>query len=93
MRAEKVTPTKTLILLPGLDGTEIFFGPLLAVLPRWVEPVVVTYPASGANDYLDLLAGVVAAIENSDCKVFYVLGCPSLGRWHSCLPPRIRLGF
>jgi pimeloyl-ACP methyl ester carboxylesterase len=58
--------------LPGLDGTEIFFRPLLAVLPKWIKPVVVTYPMSGANRYSDLLAVVEAAIEDSG--KFYVLG-------------------
>jgi pimeloyl-ACP methyl ester carboxylesterase len=67
-----VTPTTTLVLLPGLDGTEIFFGPLLAALPPWVKPVVVTYPTSGANDYSKLFKVVEAAIEDS--KEFYVLG-------------------
>ncbi len=64
----------TLVLLPGLDGTEIFFGPLLAVLPTWVKPLVVTYPTLGANDYADLLAVVESAIEDSDSTAFYVLG-------------------
>jgi hypothetical protein len=27
----------TLVLLPGLDGTSVFFRPLLAALPSWVE--------------------------------------------------------
>jgi pimeloyl-[acyl-carrier protein] methyl ester esterase len=67
-----VARTTTLILLPGLDGTEIFFGPLLAVLPTWVKPVVVTYPTTGANDYPDLLTIVQAAVDGSED--FYVLG-------------------
>lgn len=67
-----MTPTTTLVLLPWLDGTEIFFGPLLAALPAWVKPVVVTYPMSGANDYSKLLTIVEAAI--GDSKEFYVLG-------------------
>jgi pimeloyl-[acyl-carrier protein] methyl ester esterase len=58
--------------LPGLDGTEIFFRPLLAALPPWIKPLVVTYPRSGANDYSDLLEVVQAAVEDS--KEFYVLG-------------------
>lgn len=45
----------TLVLLPGLDGTEIFFEPLLARLPPWIAPVVVTYPPSGPNSYEDLV--------------------------------------
>jgi pimeloyl-ACP methyl ester carboxylesterase len=60
------------VLLPGLDGTEIFFRPLLAALPKWVKPVVVTYPTAGANHYSDLLTVVQAAVEDS--KEFYVLG-------------------
>jgi hypothetical protein len=62
----------TLVLLPGLDGTEVFFGPLLAALPPWVEPVVVTYPTSGASGYADLFAVVEAAV--ADAPEFYVLG-------------------
>jgi len=62
----------TLVLLPGLDGTEIFFRPLLAVLPKWIKPVVVTYPMSGANGYSDLLEVVEAAVEGS--RELYVLG-------------------
>jgi pimeloyl-[acyl-carrier protein] methyl ester esterase len=63
---------RTLVLLPGLDGTEIFFAPLLGALPEWVKPLVVTYPASGANCYSDLLELVRAAVE--DEADFYVLG-------------------
>ena len=62
----------TLVLLPGLDGTEVFFGPLLAALPPWVEPLVVTYPTSGANGYADLFGVVEAAV--ADAPEFYVLG-------------------
>ncbi|HEY7220214.1 MAG TPA: alpha/beta hydrolase [Candidatus Binatia bacterium] len=64
--------TVTLVLLPGLDGTEVFFAPLLAALPAWVKPVVVTYPTSGANRYADLLDLVRAALNEE--KDFYVLG-------------------
>jgi len=67
-----VRRTTTLVLLPGLDGTEIFFGPLLAALPKWIEPVVVTYPTSGANHYSDLLTVVQASVD--EFKEFYVLG-------------------
>lgn len=57
----------TLVLLPGLDGTEIFFGPLLRQLPAWVDPVVITYPASGNNDYkvlLPMVMNALAALES-----------------------------
>jgi pimeloyl-ACP methyl ester carboxylesterase len=62
----------TLILLPGLDGTEVFFQPLIATLPAWVRPVVVTYPTAGANGYTDLLPLVEAAVAGVDN--FYILG-------------------
>ena len=64
--------TTTLVLLPGLDGTEVFFGPVLAALPKWIKPLVVTYPTSGANDYPSLLSVIRSAVE--DCEDFYVLG-------------------
>lgn len=48
----------TLLMLPGLDGTEILFGPLIAHLPDWIEPVVVEYPQSGSNTYEEMIAFV-----------------------------------
>jgi pimeloyl-ACP methyl ester carboxylesterase len=68
----KAKATKTLVLLPGLDGTEIFFGPLLAQLPSWIDPVVVTYPASGPNAYDDLAPIVLQAVDK--LSEFAVLG-------------------
>ena len=62
----------TLLLLPGLDGTEVFFQPLIAILPTWVRPVVVTYPTVGANGYTDLLPLAEAAVADTDN--FYILG-------------------
>jgi pimeloyl-[acyl-carrier protein] methyl ester esterase len=62
----------TLVLLPGLDGTDVFFRPLLAALPEWIVPMVVQFPTAGANDYPDLLRLVRSALANtSNC---YVLG-------------------
>ena len=66
------TTGTTLVLLPGLDGTEIFFGPLLAQLPPWIDPVVVTYPPSGPNAYDDLAAIVLAAVAR--LEAFAILG-------------------
>jgi pimeloyl-ACP methyl ester carboxylesterase len=57
-----MTPTTTLVLLPGLDGTDAMFGPLLSALPPWIHPVVVTYPPSGPNGYDDLLPRVQRAV-------------------------------
>ena len=62
----------TLVLLPGLDGTAAFFQPLLAALPGWIRPVVVTYPSFGPNDYLDLLPLAERAIGRGG--PVYVLG-------------------
>jgi pimeloyl-[acyl-carrier protein] methyl ester esterase len=62
----------TLILLPGLDGTDIFFRPLLAALPSWIDARCVQYDAAGPHDYLDLLSVVRDACRS--CKDFFVLG-------------------
>ena len=62
----------TLILLPGLDGTDVFFRPLLASLPYWIRSHVVSFPPNGANEYADLLGLVRRALaEIPEC---YVLG-------------------
>lgn len=62
----------TLVLLPGLDGTDVFFRPLLASLPAWIAPIVIQFPTAGANEYPDLLRLVRSALANtSGC---YVMG-------------------
>ncbi len=62
----------TLVLLPGLDGTDVFFRPLVASLPGWVRPLMVCFPASGASDYPALLSFVRDAV--SQIPQCYVLG-------------------
>ena len=62
----------TLVLLPGLDGTDVFLRPLVAALPSTIRPVVVTYPASGAEQYRDVLDIVRRA--TAGLSTFYVLG-------------------
>lgn len=62
----------TLVLLPGLDGTEVLFQPLIRSLPQSIKPFVVPLPTSGLNQYGDLLAIVGEAV--SDLPAFYVLG-------------------
>ncbi len=60
----------TLVLLPGLDGTGIFFGPLLPSLPSWITPVIVTYPPSGPNAYEDLVPVVERALDSlGECVI------------------------
>jgi pimeloyl-ACP methyl ester carboxylesterase len=61
-----------LVLLPGLDGTAIFFRPLLDALPSWIDPLVVTYPATGPNAYADLIPVVIRAVNA--LEHFAVLG-------------------
>lgn len=66
-----------LVLLPGLDGTGVFFRPLMAALPEWVRPHVVCFPEEGATEYADLLPAVRAAVSGiSGC---YVLGSSFAG--------------
>jgi pimeloyl-[acyl-carrier protein] methyl ester esterase len=62
----------TLILLPGLDGTEVFFAPLLNHLPASIEPLVITYPTSGPNDYESLLPLVLDKIKHLES--FVIMG-------------------
>jgi len=67
-----MTGAVTLVLLPGLDGTEVFFQPLLAALPASVRPVVITYPQAGGQGYPELLA--LIRREVAGLGKFYVLG-------------------
>jgi pimeloyl-ACP methyl ester carboxylesterase len=61
----------TLVVLPGLDGTDVFLRPLLASLPSTIRPVVVSYPDSGAATYEDLLTLVRQTV--ADMPEFYIL--------------------
>jgi pimeloyl-ACP methyl ester carboxylesterase len=63
---------KTLVMLPGLDGTEIFMQPFAGALPSDVQPLLVSYPAAGANRYADLFPLVREAVEG--LTEFHVLG-------------------
>lgn len=45
----------SLVLLPGLDGTGELFRPLLAELPGWIHPIVVSYPRERKLGYSELL--------------------------------------
>ena len=72
-----------LLLLPGLDGTEILFGPLLSVLPDWLLSTVVTYPIDGRNGYEELLPLVLEAARRQP-------GCHVLG-WSFSGPLALRL--
>ena len=56
----------TLVLLPGLDGTEVLLQPLLAALRPSVRPLIVTYPTQGDNSYAALLALARQALAGLD---------------------------
>src|SRR5258705_1882619 len=45
----------TLVLLPGLDGTGRLFNPLMEVLPPYLIPLVIPYPANKFLGYSKLL--------------------------------------
>jgi pimeloyl-ACP methyl ester carboxylesterase len=62
----------TLVLLPGLDGTDVFLRPLVAALSPRIRTIVVTYPTSGAEAYGDALQVVRRA--TAELSEFYVLG-------------------
>lgn len=51
-----------LVLLPGMDGTGILFGPLLEALPHGWEAQILRYPPDKALGYESLLDIVQAAI-------------------------------
>lgn len=72
MPAERLT----LLLLPGLDGTDIFFGPLVRALADRLPPDcavrVWPLPSQGAQDYATLLAKLRS--ELADIPSCYVLG-------------------
>lgn len=61
-----------LILLPGLDGTDVFFRPLLEALPAWIRCTVVTYPNGPDTGYSALVPRVEAA--TAALKGYFVLG-------------------
>ena len=62
----------TLVLLPGLDGTEAFLRPLVEALGSSVRPVVVRFPQTGSTEYSELLAVVREATVG--IPEYYVLG-------------------
>ena len=62
----------SLVLLPGLDGTGLLFGPLLAALPPEVSTVVVSYPGDSQLAYSELLPIVLGALPAD--RPFVLLG-------------------
>src|SRR5262245_55661917 len=68
----RMADSATLVVLPGLDGTDVFSRPFVAGLPGSIRARVVCYPTSGSNRYEDLLALARAAI--SDTESVYLFG-------------------
>lgn len=67
----------TLVILPGLDGTDVFFRPLVAALAPDIHVRVVCYPpvrVSGYDELMPIVRNVVA--EAAPC---YVLGSSFAG--------------
>ena len=62
----------TLVLLPGLDGTDVFFRPLLRALSPQIHPHVVCFPSMAATDYPHLLPIVSHALRR--VPQYHVLG-------------------
>lgn len=62
----------SLVLLPGLDGTGELFRPLLAELPDWIHPVVVSYPRERALGYAQLLSLAAGSLPTDG--PFVILG-------------------
>ncbi|MFO0775698.1 MAG: alpha/beta hydrolase [Nitrospiraceae bacterium] len=61
-----------LVLLPGLDGTDVFFRPLVRALPSWIQPHVLCFPTTGASDYPTLVQFATDALHA--LPHYYVLG-------------------
>lgn len=51
-----------LVLLPGIDGTDVLFGPLRAALPSSLEVRAQAFPRERGNSYRELLAMVRQAL-------------------------------
>ena len=52
----------TLLLLPGMDGTGELFAAFVSLLPGWIEPQVVSYPADRRLSYDQLLPILKSAV-------------------------------
>ena len=83
---------RTLVLLPGLDGSDIMFRPLVESAPAEVEMVTTAYPPGPANTYDDLLPRVREILPQD--RPFYLLGWSFSGplalRIAAARPPLLR---
>lgn len=67
----------TLVLLPGLDGTDVFFRPLMERLPATIRPLALNFPGAGPYGYDDLLDLARRAV--ADVPSCYVLAASFSG--------------
>lgn len=77
---------RTLVFLPGLDGTGLSFEPIRRLLPDNVTVHVVRYPADRRLDFTQTVAWARRFIPD-DRKVT-ILAESFPGRWPSSWPPR-----
>jgi pimeloyl-[acyl-carrier protein] methyl ester esterase len=63
---------RTLVLLPGMDGSEAMFRPLVQSAPPDVELIAIPYPSGGANTYDQLLPLVQSMLPRG--RPFHLLG-------------------
>lgn len=66
-----------LVLLPGLDGTEVFIRPLLARLPPGIVTRTIQFPDDGPYSYPELL--VLVRQQLDEIPACYVLACSFSG--------------
>ena len=55
------------VLMPGMDGTGLLFRPLQRHLPAGVESAVVSYPASGPQDYATMARQAAQLVGDRPC--------------------------
>jgi pimeloyl-[acyl-carrier protein] methyl ester esterase len=75
MVGQEAAPTLSrlsLVLLPGLDGTGRLFDSLLDVLPRELDPIIVSFPSAINQDYAALEAHVAGVLPLD--RPFVLLG-------------------
>ena len=55
-----------IVLLPGLDGTGVMFKPFIDVLPKDIEPLVISYPNDKRLGYEELIEYVLTRLPDND---------------------------
>ncbi len=63
---------RTIVLLPGLDGSGVLFRPLVSALPGELRPQVVAYPGDQTLGYDELLVRVLDRLPRNE--PFVLLG-------------------